>query len=325
MKYFIQTVIAFIIGLFLALPLRAQTDWLLSETIERTNSWNAPFYKPYNNVTALFKNRADSNTYCFDCNLSSIIWNGIEANKIPVYVLDKKKVLMLQKSISVKKLIQSIVDKNTNVESISDLLHEAEISLYRKCTTSNPTYLGELQIEWLSLEIKHNNNSYMFYMRAKECLQYLETYPCVWVHPTNYHVQINYKTALTNRNYLIGETKYVAAKNLQVFNAPMQNITPDISMLLANDTHTSDGILAIKTDSFLIYIQAMCSASIVSPLNRGYNKVHLSQLLMHMYEKGKIKGYAYHEAGYFTPITSVELSDHFLVEIVNEDDYSAKR
>ncbi len=319
----IQIVLSFVLLFFLVPTVQAQKNWLLAESIEKNNAWNNPFYKPYNNAPVLFTGRTDSLTYCFDCNLAGILWKGIEANRIQVYILDKKKVLTLQKNTSVKKTIETIVNKNET--SVASILQQAECTVYRKPVTDIATDIAELPIEWFSVEIKQKEVTYMFYVRAKEGLTYLETYPCTWVHPSNHHIQMNYKQALTKRNYLTGTKKVVVASNLQE-SVSYKNVLPVLAQsLIKKDTHVASGALQNVSDTVQIYLQAMCSASITSLLNRGYTKVRLPEILMHLYESKKINAYAYHEAGYFTMLTTAELSDHFLVEGTSEEEYSVKR
>jgi hypothetical protein len=322
MRY-IQAVLS-VIALFFIVPVvQAQTDWLLAESIEKNNAWNKPFYEPYNNVTVLFSARTDSSAFCFDCNLASILWKGISANNIPVYMPDKKNVLTLQKNTAIKKAIEISAIKNET--SVTKLIGEAICSVYRKPVGGSITDIADLPIEWLSVEFKQKDITYIYYLRAKESLAYLETYPCTWVHPVNHHVQMNYKQALVKRNYLTGKKMVVASSNLQA-SASLLNTVPVLAQsLIKNDTHFSAGALQNVSDTIQIYLQAMCSASSTALFNRGYNKADLPAILMQLYESKKIHAYTYHEAGYFTTLAASELPDRFLVERSDEGEYSVKR
>lgn len=316
----IQTVISFVLFSLLIPMVQAQTNWLLAETIEKTNAWNKPFYKPYNNVDILYSKRTDSAAFCFDCNLASVLWKGIEAGKIPVYMPDKKKTLVLQKNTIVKKAIEITGSKNNS--SVIESLHNAACTVYRKPLTDNLNNIQELPIEWFSIEIKQGDGTFIFYVRAKESLQYLDTYPCVWVHPANHYIQLSYKQALISRQYLAEKKMLVSASNLQQ-SPGMKNALPVGSLsLLRKD---ADAIAINKAENIQMHLQAICSASILSPLNRGYNKVHLPDILIGLYESEKIKAYTYHEAGYLTPITTAALTEHLFVETGDEDDYTIKR
>lgn len=322
----IQTSVLFSILFYIGHVTHAQTNGLLAETIDKNNAWNAPFYKPYNNVTVLFSNRTDSTAFCQDCNLASVIWKGIETNQIPVYMPDKKKALAVRKSALVKNTLLMLVTKEAHVSSIAELLHQAECCIYRKATTDAVKDLAELSIEWLSVKIENGAESLILYVRAKESMAYLSMHPCVWVNPANQYIQMNYKEALEKRNYLIGKTTWAAAFSLQE-SIPDKNTFPaGMQAALKNDTHTAvTGTLASDTDTIQIRLQAMCSASATALLNRGYNKVHLPEILMYLYASEKIKAYVYHDAGYFTPMTTEALSERFLVETGGEEEYTVKR
>jgi len=299
----------------------AQSSWMLAESIDRSNTWNEPFYKPYNSVDKLFSNKADSGIYCSDCNLSSILWKGIDANKIAVYQLDKNAALTVQKNSVLKKKLQTILEHASETKTISDALHLAEVSLYRRAVTAAPAAIQELPIEWISITITIDNNTSILYLHAKECFAFLKNNACQWVHPLNHAISMNLANALVQRNYLAGRSTVVAATNLQT-SALYTNSLPNLAQsLLANDKNT----LANSSDTLLIHIQAICRADIKNTNNRGFYKIGLPEILLKLYSEQKLTGYNYHRAGYFTPIQPKELSDHYLVESLEDGEYSVKR
>jgi hypothetical protein len=317
----IQLFVSILLLCAITLPVFAQSSWMLAESIDRTSTWNEPFYKPYNSVDKLFSNKADSIIYCRDCNLATILWKGIEANKIPVYQLDKSTVLTIQKIIPLKKKLQTLLEHTSETKTITDALHLAEVSVYRRAVTTAPSTIQELPIEWISITINIDNNLFILYLRAKESFPFLRSDACKWVYPLNHAITMNVTDALAQRNYLPGTPTVVAATNLQPSALYTKTSPHLLQSLLDNDNHT----LANNSDTLLIHIQAICSADIKNINNRGFYKVHLPEILLKLYSEQKIKGYNYHRTGYFTPMQPKDLSDHYLVESVEDGEYSAKR
>ena len=302
----------------------AQNTWLWAESIDKSNTWNEPFYKPYNTSDKLLSYRSDSINYCKDCSLPNLLWKGIEANKITIYQLDKKAKLIPQKSTLVKTKLLTQTTQAGAVESIRDVLTISEIVIYRRPDTIN-TNLSALPIEWIALKIPFEKDTISFYLKSKECFAYLKSDSCKWVHPLNYHIRLNLSDALLQRNYIIRDFSIVSASNFKALPNHKTSLPPLAQTLKKNDTHTSTGNLEINKDTLLIRLQAMCSADINSKYNRGLNKAHIVEFLLKIHAENKIIGYAYHEAGYFTPMQAKDLRNHLLVETIEDGDFTVTR
>jgi len=303
----------------------AQNTWLWAESIDRSNTWNDPFYKPYNTADKLLSYRSDSANYCTDCSLGNLLWQGIEANKIVIYQLDKKAKLSVQKVSVVKtKLLAQIIHTGP-IESIRDVLALSEIVIYRRPDTINTTALNALPIEWIAIKIPFESDTVSLYLKSKECFSYLKANACKWVHPLNHQVRLNITDALIKRNYIIRDFTIVSASALKALPNYKSILPPIAQTLQKNDTHTSTGSLEVNTDTLLIRLQAMYSADITTKYNRGFNKAHLVAYLLKLHAENKIKGYTYHQAGYFTPMQAEDLRNHLLVETIEDGDITIKR
>jgi len=302
----------------------AQNTWLWAESIDKSNTWNEPFYKPYNTADKLLSFRFDSINYCKDCSLPNLLWKGIEANKITIYQLDKKAKLIPQKSNLVKTKLLTQTTQAGAVESIRDVLTISEIVIYRLPDTII-TNLSALPIEWIALKIPFEKDTISLYLKSNECFAYLKSNSCKWVHPLNYHIRLNLSDALLQRNYIIRDFSIVSASNFKALPNYKSSLPPLAQALNKNDTHTSKGKLEVNTDTLLIRLQAMYSADIHTKYNRGFNKVHFVEYLLKLHAENKIKGYSYHEAGYFTPMLAKDLRNHLLVETTEDGDVTVKR
>lgn len=300
----------------------AQNNWLWAESIDRSNTWNGPFYKPYNTADKLLYYREDSAAYCTDCSLANILWKGIEANKIFIYQADKKGKLSIQKITTVKTKILAQLTIDDQAASVRDISITSEIVIYRK-PDSIHTRLSELPIEWIALKIPTQKDTISIYLKSKECFAYLNFHACKWIHPLNHQIRLSINDALIKRNYIIRTFNIVSTSNLNVL--PKSTLPPLAQVLSKTDTHTSKGNLEVNTDTLLIRLQAILSADITSNYNRGFNKAHLIQYLLQLHAENKIKGYTYHEAGYFTIMQPKDLRNHLLVETIEDGDYTVKR
>jgi len=303
----------------------AQSSWLWAESIDRSNTWNEPFYMPYNTVDKLLLFRADSANYCSDCSLSNLLWKGIEANKIAIYQLNKKTLLSIQKLSIVKTKLLTQITSTGPRESIHELLRISEIVIYRSADTITTNQLNELPIEWIALKIPFEKDTISLYLKSNECFAYLKEDECKWVHPLNHHIRLNIVDALTQRNYIIRDFTVVAASNLKALSNYKNSLPVLAQQLTNNDPHTSTGSLEVNTDTLLIRFQAIYSADMHSVYNRGFNKAHLVEYLLKLYAEKKITGYAYHEAGYFTYLQAKDLSNNLLVETMDDGDITIQR
>lgn len=302
----------------------AQNAWLWAESIDRSNTWNGPFYKPYNTTDKLLSYRADSTAYCTDCSLANILWKGIEANKISIYQPDKKGKFSIQKTAAVKTKLLAQLTTDDQVASVRDISSISEIVIYRK-PDSTHTRLSELPIEWIALKVPTEKDTFAIYLTSKECFAYLKSNECKWVHPLNHNTQLNISDALIQRNYITRNFTIVSAANLKVLFNYKKTLPPLAQALSKADTHTSKGSLEVSADALLIRLQAICSADITTYYNKGFNKAHLIEYLLKLHAENKIKGYAYHEAGYFTIMQPKDLRNHLLIETTENDEYTIKR
>lgn len=301
----------------------AQNNWLWAESIDKSSTWNEPFYKPYNTADKILSYRSDSANYCLDCSLSNLLWKGIVANKISLYQLDKKYKLSIQKIGSVQTKLFSQTTHAGPIESIRQALAIAEIIIYRRPDTSKQ--LSALPIEWIALRIPFERDTISLYLKSNECFAYLKSNECKWVHPLNHHIRLNLSDALIQRKYIISDFHIVSSSNLKIVPNNKSSLPPLAQTLQDNDTHTSSGSLEVNIDTLLIRLQAIYSADITTKYNRGFNKAHLIEYLLKLYTENKIKGYRYHEAGYFTSMKTKDLSNHLLVETMEDGDITIKR
>lgn len=322
MRSFITIIISILLSLTATIA-SAQNTWLWAESIDRSNTWNDPYYKPYNTVDKLLSYREDSAAYCTDCSLPNILWKCIEANKIAIYQLDKKSKLSVQKSSTVKTKLLAQITIEGQAASMQDISHISEIVIYRK-PDSIHTKLSELPIEWIALKVPTEKDTVSIYLKSKECFAYLNSNECKWVHPLNHHIRLNITDALIQRNYIIRDFTIVSAANLKAL--PSKSSLPPLAQALKkNDTHDPTGNLDVNKDTLLIRLQAIYSADITSGYNKGFNKAHLVEYLLKLHAENKIKGYTYHEAGYFTPMQAKDLRNHLLVETMDEEEITIKR
>ncbi|WP_018344476.1 hypothetical protein [Cytophaga aurantiaca] len=324
MRPFITIIISVVLSLIATIA-SAQNTWLWAESIDRSNTWNDPYYKPYNTADKLLSYRDDSAIYCTDCSLPNLLWKGIEANKIAIYQLDKKSKLGVQKLSAAKTKLLAQVTATGSVETMQDLLHISEIAIYRRPDTSNTTQLNKLSIEWIALKIPFIRDTISLYLKSTECFTYLKSNECKWVHPLNHQTRLSITDALIQRNYIIRDFTIVSAPNLKVLPNYKSNLPPLAQALKKNDTHDSTGSLDVNKDNLLIRLQAIYSADVMSDYNRGFNKAHLVEFILQLHAENKIKGYTYHEAGYFTPMQTKDLRNHLLVETMDEEDITIKR
>lgn len=308
----------------ISIPSLAQKSWMLAESIDRENAWNRPFYAAYNSSDKLITSQTDSSVYCKDCNLSVLIWKGIESNKIVAYQTDKTSALIAQKSTLLKKKLQTLLASSESNSSSAEVLHAATIVVYRRALSDKPIQIKDLNVEWISIRIFLNDKPFTIYVKAKDCFAFLKTNACYWVHPFNLHTKTNFADALIQRNYIAKDYTVVAAHNLQA-NSTFTFANTFLAQQLVESDEQSDKTIASSNDSLLVYLKAMCSADIRKIENRGYYKVQLPTLLMNLYYDGKIKGYEYHEAGYLTPMSTAKLRAHFVVETEEDDEYIIKR
>ena len=303
----------------------AQNTWLWAESIDRSNTWNEPFHKRYNTVDKLLSYRSDSTNYCTDCSLANLLWKGIEANKIIIYQLDKKNKLSVQKFYSVQTKLLAQTTHVRSIESMRDVLALAEIVIYRRPDTINTSKLSSLPIEWIALKIPFEKDTISLYLKSNACFAYLKSTECKWVHPLNHHVQLDIADALMQRNYIIKNFNIVSAYDLKIVTNNKISLPPLAQTLQDNDTHVSLGSIEVNKDTLLIRLQAIYSADITTKYNRGFNKAHLIEYLLKLYSENKIKGYRYHEAGYFTSMKTKDLSNQLLVETIEDGDITIKR
>jgi hypothetical protein len=299
----------------------AQSTWAIAESIDRTNTWNNAYYKAYNSADKLSALKIDSAAYCFDCSLTGILLKGIEANKIPVYQLDKKSVLSIQKWTNIKSTLQTTITSLDDIETITDAFHLAELVIYRRVTTTNPVSLSELSIEWISINITLDSKTTTLYLRAKESLSFLKTYACSWVHPLNHQLTMPLSEALSQHNYITGSSRIVSPSNLQT-TTEFDKSPPTQAKNLINKAPLE---LLNTNDTLLIRLQAICSADIDNINNRGYYKVHFVDYLLKLYSENKLSGYAYHTDGYFTALNKKGFLSRMLVVSYENDEYTAKR
>ena len=302
----------------------SQTNWMLEESIDRENVWNHPFYNPYNTADKLISAQTDSSLYCVDCNLSALIWKGIESTKIPAYQTDKNAALVLQKVSVLKKKLQALTIDHNPVLSIPELFHQAEILIYRKALTNTPAQLQDLSVEWIALAIPQTDKPVYLYVKAKDCFTFLKTQSCYWVHPFNLAMKSSFADALIQHRYAIKNYRIVTAANLQKSSANTESSLVLVQRLM-QENQQSDKVIPSTSDTTLIYLQAICTANIRDIDNRGYYKAHLPEVLIELYTNKKIQGYNYHQAGYFTAIDEQIFRDHLIYEYEQDGEYAVKR
>lgn len=315
--------ILFSLLLSISNPSLGQTSWMLAETIDRSDVWNRPFYSVYNSADKLISNQTDSSVYCTDCNLATLIWKGIESNKIAAYQTDKSSALVVQKSILLKKKLQTFLVSEPN-RTLVAALHAADISMYRRAVSDKPENIKDLPIEWVSLTISIFDKSFVVFVKTKDCFPFLKPSVCYWVHPFNLNTKLNFADALIQRKYIATDYRLVAAYNLQQ-SAAFSIETNTLAQNLIRANKAADKSITSSSDTLLVYLKAMCSADIRSKENRGYYKVHLTEILFKLYADKKIKGYEYHAGGYFTPMTTKKLKEHLIVEAEEDGEYTVKR
>jgi len=316
--------ILFSLLLGLSISSSAQTNWMLAESIDQENVWNRPYFTAYNSADKLLSSQTDSSIYCRDCSLSALIWKGIEANKIVAYQIDKSGALTAQKTLVLKKKLQTFIASTEEHLAIADAFHHADFFIYRRALSDKPNQIRELTIEWVSINISLSDKPFIVYIKAKDCFAFLKTETCYWVHPFDLNMRANFADALVQRNYIANDYKVVAAYNLQSSSIFILTNTPLAQKLVQTDQQ-ADKTIIFTGETPLVCLKAICSADIRSIENRGYYKVQLPALLMNLHGDGKIKGYEYHEAGYLTPMTTKKLREHFIVETEEDGEYVVKR
>jgi hypothetical protein len=324
MRLHIHIIVLFLFSILSHITV-AQNTWLWAESIDRSNTWNGPFYKPYNTVDKLLSYRSDSTNYCIDCSLPNLLWKGIEANKIVIYQLDKKNKLSIQKQSIVKTKLFAQITAAGSVETIQDALAFSEIVIYRRPDTSNATQLNALPIEWIALKMPFERDTILLYLKSNECFVYLKSNACKWVHPLNHHIRLDITDALIQRNYIIRNFTIVSIINLKALPTYKNGLLPLAQALSQTDTHTPTGNLEVNKDTLLIRLQAICTADIKDPYNRGFHKAHFIEYLLQLHAENNIKGYTYHEEGYFTPMQAKDMGNHLLIESTENEDFSIKR
>lgn len=301
----------------------AQSTWLLAESIDKNNLWNESYYKPFNSADNLVVNRTDSTNFCTDCSLPNALWKGIESGKITAWQLSKKSFLVPQKYSSIKNQLLNQVAKINSIASIQEALTSSEVTIYRKPLNETAQTITELPIEWIALKIPFEKDTSILYLKAVQCIPFLNTHTCKWVLPSNYHSTLNMGDALIQRKYVASKTTHIVASvNLQQSTSLKKNIPTLFQTVLKN---TPPDLSTENTDTLYIRLQAMYSASITSTYNRGLNKAHLIEYLLTSQVEQKITAYNYHPEGYFTKINKKEITNHLLVETIEDEEYVAKR
>ncbi len=310
----------FILFLFVAHTGIAQSSWLFSETLDRSSNWNHPYYQNYTTADKRIFKQTDSAIYCSDCNMSALLWKGIESNKIIAYQLDKTAALVIQKPTILKKKLLAFL----RTDDFFDALHQADITLFRRETVNNINQIKDLTIEWISVNIHIHETDFIFYVKTKDAFAFLKNNACYWVHPYNLHNTATFPEALIQHNYIEKNYAAVSAYNLQ----PAKTFTLSSIPLLQKLVNVSQPFYAnpenTKSDTLLVYLKAMCSADIKQKLNRGYYKVQLPSLLLKLFAEKKISGYAFHEAGYFTNLTVAQMKERMVIEQKEDGDYTMK-
>lgn len=311
MRILIQISVLFLLSILSNIA-AAQNSWLWAESIDRSNTWNDPFYKQYNSIDKLMPYQGDSLNSCTDCSLTNILWNGLESNKITLYQLDKKSKLSIQKFSQIKTTLLSQVNGLNPIESVQDLLPLCEIMIYRRADTSNTNNISAMPIEWIALQVRFESDTFRLYLKSKECFTYLTANACRWVHPLNQHMKLTMTNALMQRQYIIGNFNIVSATNLQSLSIYKKSLPSLAEKLKKNDTHIPTGKIAYNKDTLLIRLQAIYSADIREELNRGFNKAHIIEYVLKLHTENKIQGYTYNEGGYFTSLQPEALFKNLL-------------
>jgi hypothetical protein len=298
----IRNIVILFVCSILSNMVAAQQTWLWAESIDRSNTWNDPFYKQYNSIDKLMPSKGDSANSCTDCSLVTILWNGLESNKITPYQLDKKSKLSIQKFTQIKSTLLSQINGLNPIESVQDLFSLCEVTIYRRADTSNTDAISAMPVEWLALNIQFERDTFSLYLKSKECFTYLNYSVCRWVHPVNQHIKLSITNALMQRQYIIGKFDIVSAANLHTAAIYKSKLPPLAEKLKKSDTNASKNKIEYKKDTLLVRLQAVYSADIREQPNRGFNKAHIIEYLLKLHAENKIKGYTYHEGGYFSAI-----------------------